>query len=45
MRIVHDQSSTVRLFGWLPGFLLALPLAMIWVMRALLIAEPDGPIG
>ena len=40
---MRDNSVGVRLLGWLPGFLLALPLAVVWVIGALMIAEPEGP--
>ena len=40
---MRDNLPGLRLLGWLPGFLLALPLAVIWVIGALMIAEPDGP--
>lgn len=41
---MHDESAAVPLLGWLPGFLLALPLVTIWVIRALMTGEPKGPI-
>ncbi len=39
-----DESPQLRLRGWLPGFLLALPLVTFWVIRALIISEPEGQI-
>lgn len=34
---MHNESRAMRLIGWLPGFLLALPIVAVWVMRAVLV--------
>ena len=41
---MHDESRQLPLLRWLPGFLLALPLVTFWVIRALIIGEPEGQI-
>lgn len=40
---MYEHPVGIRRLGWLPGFLLALPLAIVWVIGALMAPHVDGP--